>query len=156
MSMFNKVLMTDVIDNYKDVSLSFFIEDLIESNSVNLLVGSSNTGKTWITNYLTVCIADNKTFFDHKVDSGKVIICDSEMTLLSLRNRMVKLSLENSDDIEIIHNYFPDVTDKKQKDHFYEEIKKSNPKLLIIDSLNACSGYLDENSNNDMKKVLKI
>jgi hypothetical protein len=151
MSLFSKVLLSNVIENYKDISVSFFIEDLIESNSVNLLVGSSNTGKTWITNLLTVCVADNKRFLDHKVDGGNVMICDSEMTLLSLRNRMIKLGIVNSENICIVHNYFPDVTDNKAKDHFITEVKNSNLKLLIIDSLNACSGYLDENSNNDMK-----
>lgn len=143
---------------YKDYEMTFLVENLIESNSLNLLVGPSNVGKTWISYYLSVCVSDGKDFFNHKTDKGSVLYFDNEMSKYQSYIRQTKLNIQDLDALGYVESDFPDITNSKEVLQFYydieQEVANDNLKLIVIDSLNACCSNLDENSNSDMRTFM--
>lgn len=143
---------------YKDYKMTYLIDNLIESNSLNLLVGPSNVGKTWISYYLSVCVSDGKDFFNHKTDKGSVLYFDNEMSKYQSYLRQTKLNISNLTSLGYVESDFPDITNTKEiKQFFYDieqEVINDNLKLIVIDSLNACCSNLDENSNSDMRTFM--
>jgi predicted ATP-dependent serine protease len=138
--------------------MTYLIDNLIESNSLNLLVGPSNVGKTWISYYLSVCVSDGKDFFNHKTDKGSVLYFDNEMSKYQSYLRQTKLNILNLTSLGYVESDFPDITNTKEiKQFFYDieqEVINDNLKLIVIDSLNACCSNLDENSNSDMRTFM--
>jgi predicted ATP-dependent serine protease len=143
---------------YRDYKMTYLIDNLIESNSLNLLVGPSNVGKTWISYYLSVCVSDGKDFFNHKTDKGSVLYFDNEMSKYQSYLRQTKLNISNLTSLGYVESDFPDITNTKEiKQFFYDieqEVINDNLKLIVIDSLNACCSNLDENSNSDMRTFM--
>jgi RecA-family ATPase len=143
---------------YKDYKMTYLVENLIESNSLNLLVGPSNVGKTWISYYLSVCISDGKDFFNHKTDRGSVLYFDNEMSKYQSYLRQTKLNIQDLTALGYVESDFPDITNLKEVKQFYydiqQEVEDDNLKLIVIDSLNACCSNLDENSNSDMRTFM--
>lgn len=143
---------------YKDYKMTYLINDLIETNSLNILVGPSNVGKTWISYYLSVCVSDGKDFFNHKTDKGSVLYFDNEMSKYQSYLRQSKLNISNLNALGYVESDFPDITNLKEVKQFYfdieQEVINDNLKLIVIDSLNACCSNLDENSNSDMRTFM--
>lgn len=143
---------------YKDYKMTYLVNNLIETNSLNLLVGPSNVGKTWISYYLSVCVSDGKDFFNHKTDRGSVLYFDNEMSKYQSYLRQMKLNIKDMNALGYVESDFPDITNSKEVKQFYHDIEQEvaddNLKLIVIDSLNACCSNLDENSNSDMRTFM--
>lgn len=143
---------------YKDYKMTYLVDGLMETNSLNLLVGPSNVGKTWISYYLSVCVSDGKEFFNHKTDRGSVLYFDNEMSKYQSYLRQMKLKIQDMNALGYVESDFPDITNSKEvKQFFYDieqEVADDNLKLIVIDSLNACCSNLDENSNSDMRTFM--
>ena len=71
---------------------------------------------------------------------------------------MDKLNQENLSDFLYVEDQFIDVNNVNERQGMYSYIKTlvehENLKLIIIDSLSACCGNLDENSNTDMRTFM--
>ncbi len=143
---------------YWDYEMTYLIQDLIESNSLNLLVGPSNVGKTWISYYLSVCVSDGKDFFNNKATKGSVLYFDNEMSKYQSYLRQMKLNITDMERLGYVESDFPDILNSKEVKQFYydiqQEVDNDNLKLIVIDSLNACCSNLDENSNSDMRTFM--
>ena len=143
---------------YKDYKMTYLVDGLIETNSLNLLVGPSNVGKTWISYYLSVCVSDGKEFFNQKTNRGSVLYFDNEMSKYQSYLRQIKLNIQDMNALGYVESDFPDITNSKEvKQFFYDieqEVSDDNLKLIVIDSLNACCSNLDENSNSDMRTFM--
>lgn len=133
---------------------SFLIDGFIENNSLSLLVGPSNVGKTWVSYYLSYCVVDGKDFLNRKCEQGTVYYFDKEM---SDYQSFVRQSKFKSISRKFGHctEDFPDVLNDKEVEQFLADIKDAvkndNLKLVVIDSLNACCSTLDENNNSHMR-----
>jgi RecA-family ATPase len=139
----------------------FLVEDLIENNSLNLLVSPSFTGKTYVAIDLCRSIANNKTFLDKTVDNGGVIFIDNEMKPKHFYKRLNKIGFQDANESFIYYNrMFPDVTDSNEKQQFINKIKYikdfNDTKLIIIDSLSSSTSGLEENSNKDMREFMNF
>jgi RecA-family ATPase len=140
---------------FKDKKQSFLIDGLIESNSLSLLVGPSNVGKTWVSYYLSHCVADGKPFLNRECEQGTVLYFDKEMSDFQSYVRSSKFDYANGEYFLHSTEDFPDVLNSKEVEQFLADVeqyvKKHNAKLLVIDSLNACCSTLDENNNSHMR-----
>ena len=140
---------------FKDKKQSFLIDGLIESNSLSLLVGPSNVGKTWVSYYLSHCVADGKPFLNRECEQGTVLYFDKEMSDFQSYVRSSKFDYDNGECFLHSTEDFPDVLNDKEVEQFLtdveEYVKNHNAKLLVIDSLNACCSTLDENNNSHMR-----
>jgi len=137
----------------------FLVEDLIESNSLNLLVSPSFTGKTYVAIDLCRSIINSKSFIGKTVDNGGVIFIDNEMKPKHFYKRLRKIGFEDPDQSFIYYNrMFPDVNDQNERQQFKDQIKYiknfNDTKLIIIDSLSSSTNGLEENSNKDMREFM--
>ena len=134
---------------------TYLIENMIASNSLNLLTGVSTIGKTTSVYHLAKCIVDGEDWFGHKVDQGNVIVFDNEMGLYDFSYICERLDFKNKKNMGYIEDQFIDIKNKQLTKEFYayieDQVVNNNLKLVIIDSLSACCGNLDENSNTDMR-----
>jgi hypothetical protein len=137
---------------------TYLIDGLIAHNSLNFITGVSNVGKSTILYYLAKCITDNNDWFNFKTDTGKVLIFDNEMGMYLFSEKMDKLNQSQLNDLYHIEDDFIDVKNPHERSGLYSSIenmvKNDNLKLVIIDSLSACCGNLDENSNTDMRMFM--
>jgi archaellum biogenesis ATPase FlaH len=148
----------DYKEMFKNRQQSFIIDGLIENNSLSLLVGPSNVGKTWVSYYLSHCVVDGKPFLNRKCEQGTVLYFDKEMSDYQSYVRSGKFNYMNDDCFLHFTEDFPDVLNDKEVEQFLidveEYVKNHNAKLLVIDSLNACCSTLDENSNTHMRQFM--
>lgn len=150
----------DLHKKFKDCGDEMFlVEDLIESNSLNLLVSPSFTGKTYVAIDLCRSIISNKTFIGKEVDKGGVIFIDNEMKPKHFYKRLRKIGFEDPDQSFVYYNrMFPDVNNQIERQQFKEQIKYimnfNETKLIVIDSLSSSTNGLEENSNKDMREFM--
>jgi hypothetical protein len=156
--MFEQLLRIETTMSTSEFQRTFLIDGLISTNSLNFLTGVSTIGKTTVVYHLAKCIADNEEWFGKKVDNGKVLIFDNEMGMYNFDEMMDSLGQKQLHNVGYIEDQFINIKDKTQVANMYDYIKNEvdhhNLKLLIIDSLSACCGNLDENSNTDMRAFM--
>jgi len=137
---------------------TYLVDGLIAHNSLNFITGPSSVGKTTVLYHLAKCIADNESWMNMNTDSGKVIIFDNEMGVYEFDQKMDKLDQRCLENIYHIEDQFIDVKYAIEIGAMFSyienEVKNHNLKLVIIDSLSACCGNLDENSNTDMRTFM--
>ena len=156
--MFEQLLRIDTTMSTSEFQRTFLIDGLISTNSLNFLTGVSTIGKTTVVYHLAKCIADNEEWFGKEVDNGKVLIFDNEMGMYNFDEMMDSLGQKQLHNVGYIEDQFIDIKDKTQVSNMYDyiinEVDHHNLKLVIIDSLSACCGNLDENSNTDMRAFM--
>jgi RecA-family ATPase len=137
---------------------TYLVDGLIAHNSLNFITGPSSVGKTTVLYHLAKCIADNESWMNMKTDNGKVIVFDNEMGVYEFDQKMDKLDQKCLENIYHIEDQFIDVKYAIEIGAMFSyienEVKNHNLKLVIIDSLSACCGNLDENSNTDMRTFM--
>ena len=138
---------------------SFLIDGLIESDSLNLLVAPSFTGKTYVAMDICRAVVKGSDFLNNQCECGTVIYFDNEMKAKYFYKRMEKINFQDSyDNFIYYNNVFPDVTNESEKQFFIEKIKEfvedEGACLIVVDSLNSSSNGLDENSNKDMREFM--
>ena len=150
----------DLLSLYPVFEEKYLIDGLIENNSLNLMVAPSYTGKTYVALSLCKSIVEHDCFLNKKVDGGTVLYIDNEMKPKYFAKRLRKLDFKNPSGFFYVNNHHIDFDDFSSKTHFLDEIKKLvagiNLKLVVIDSLNAFSEGLDENSNSSMRNVMSF
>jgi hypothetical protein len=144
-------------EHYEDEM--YLVEDLIESNSLNLLVSPSFTGKTYVAIDLCRSIINGIRFIGKGVTSGGVIFIDNEMKPKHFYKRLRKIGFDDPEQSFIYYNrMFPDVNDQGERQQFINQIKYiksfNDTKLIIIDSLSSSTNGLEENSNKDMREFM--
>ena len=138
---------------------TFLIDGLVESNSLNLLVAPSFTGKTYVALDICRAVLNGDNFLDKSCEYGSVLYFDNEMKPKYFLKRIKKLNfVDNEDKFIYVNSFFPDMSNENDKTLFLEKIKdfveEENAKLIVIDSLNTSSNGLEENSNKDMREFM--
>ena len=161
--LFNKYKRTSTLKKKyaNDAYDTFLIEDLIESNSLNLLVAPSFTGKTYVAIEICRAVLNGEKFLGKQCENGSVIYFDNEMKEKYFYRRLQKLNFKDeNDDFIYYNNIFPDVNDGNEKSLFIQQMKEFvddyGANLIVVDSLNSSSNGLDENSNKDMREYMNF
>ena len=134
---------------------TYLVDGLIAHNSLNFITGPSNIGKTTVIYHFAKCVTDGNDWFGRTIDQGGVMLFDNEMGIYDFDEKMDELGQSDLENFSYIEDQFIDVKNQTEVLGFYSYIKNEvdnhNLKLVIIDSLSACCGNLDENSNTDMR-----
>jgi archaellum biogenesis ATPase FlaH len=134
---------------------TYLVDGLIAHNSLNFITGPSNIGKTTVIYHFAKCVTDGNDWFGKTIDHGAVMLFDNEMGIYDFDEKMEELGQSNLENFSYIEDQFIDVKNQTEVSAFYSyiqnEVDNHNLKLVIIDSLSACCGNLDENSNTDMR-----
>jgi len=144
-----------------DLDDRFLIEDLIESNSLNLIAAPSFTGKTYVAIDICRAVLNGGEFLGKQCENGSVIYFDNEMKEKYFFRRLKKINFQDdNDDFIYYNNIFPDVNNENDKSSFLDKMKDFvndyGANLIVIDSLNSSSNGLEENSNKEMREFMNF
>jgi archaellum biogenesis ATPase FlaH len=155
MNLFSKKNRNETVLFRKNNIRTYLVDGLIAHNSLNFITGPSNIGKTTVVYHFAKCKTDGNDWFGKTIDQGAVMLFDNEMGIYAFDEKMEELGQSNLEEFSYIEDQFIDVKNPTEVSAFYlyiqNEVDKHNLKLVIIDSLSACCGNLDENSNTDMR-----
>ncbi|MFC1998833.1 AAA family ATPase [Chloroflexota bacterium] len=142
----------------------YIVNPFFPKGGVNMFLGESGAGKSWITMHLALCIASgNKFMGKYDVIPGKVLIIDEENALPLIFDRLCKLGLgmlsENQElslsNILLLENNGIRVDDEEHFAKLRSTIADTKPSLVIMDSLIRIHSK-DENSANEMSEVFHL
>lgn len=134
------------------------VEDIIETNSLNLIFGDPESGKSLLAIDIACCIASGTPFHGHPCKHGRVVYVAGEgesglkrrfdawstVTKIAIPNDTVFLSTE------------PQSLCSQGSQAIVQSISKIHPpSLIIIDTLSRNFGDGDENSTTDMNRFIK-
>jgi phage/plasmid primase-like uncharacterized protein len=138
------------------------IEGLITLQSLAVLYGDSNSGKTFFALSLATAIATGESCYSRRVDPGLVLYLASEAPG-SIRSRMQALKKFHKCDLRRLAmvpvplNFYAgdgDVTDVYEVVKAIEQEKGEPVRLIIGDTLARMSAGANENSGEDMGPVM--
>ena len=121
------------------------------------IVAPPKAGKSWLVLDLALSIASGRDWLGYKVEKGDVLVLDNELHPETSVNRVPKvadargISLSEYADELCIENLRGKLTDINAMKPYFDAIKPSEYKVIILDALYRFQPTgMDENSNNGM------
>lgn len=155
-------------DNAPDIGINLdvndFVQGLLTENTMSVVYGASNCGKTFFMSDLSFHVAQGKEWRNKRVEKGNVMYLSLEGQR-GIDNRINAYKLENKVDINGFLRVPCPINFVSEKDDdiplFVEFVKGANSKfgsdikLIVIDTLARALGGGDENSGVDMGLLVK-
>lgn len=136
---------------------SWVVENLIPTESVNILGGDSGSFKTYFALYSGICVAHGKPILNiYNVNQGNVLYIDEENGIITLKKRIKKIKngLEQKEETQLGVLNFSNIKfdSLKWKEKFKIIMDQVKPILVIVDSLvRTLSG--DEDRADSVKRI---
>ena len=141
------------------LEIDWLIEDIIPSNSIGMIYGASGSGKSHIILSMATMIANGLQWFGKDTKQGNVIVLAGE-GLRGLHRRLKAIEIEHGlaidrDKFDISNMAIGlDTKDgRKTVERKIQELK-TPPKLIFIDTLSRHLMQSEENSNDDMARLI--
>jgi hypothetical protein len=142
--------------------VKWLVNGLIPLGHANLLAGQPGSVKSWLAEYLAVCIITGTKFLGDdgfSVQQGSVIIVDEDTPSDTLDERLKRLTAL----LGIPLDSLP-IKVLSHKGYYFDDKGKMNelrgiidgmqpPVLVVMDCLSSMMGKLDENKTSDVKKA---
>lgn len=136
----------------------FLVEGLIPAESICMLVGPSDTGKSIFARQLASSIALSKNeFIGMRLNRnhGKVIYISTEDGRSDWQEKLHKLDL-SKEEVDALRNMSVIFPDEEFGAHKLEEVLKNNPAdLIVVDVLSDAIGDKDLNSTTVVRSYFK-
>lgn len=118
--------------------------DIIDAGSVSVLVGDGGGGKTWLAMALMAAVAKQSLFLGRPTSNGggALIWWDCDTSLASVRRRAQMLFDASQSNAYFYSDAINIVTDA---DAIISTISRRKTALLVLDTLAASAGAIDEN-----------
>lgn len=128
----------------------WIIENLIQTNTVAVLIGPPNAGKTLRTydGVMQAAAAGHRVLLIEAEGSG-----DHLKKSLARAAAAHPLSVEQQKNLRIFHNADVDLSSDKGADRIITQARGHGAELIVLDSLSALAGGVDENSSDEMGKL---
>lgn len=115
----------------KQTKIEWLVDELLPKRGTSLLIAGPKVGKSQLSRFLALRVADGGKFLRRKVKVGKVLIVMLEEHPSNVIDQITSLNIENQKAVTIItrqnsNNYFLDTL---------KYIEKEKPDLVIIDTL---------------------
>lgn len=140
---------------------SWLIHSLWSASAVGIVGGEPKTYKTWLTGELVHAVASGHNAFGrfHVEQPGPVLIFHQEDGQQQIRARLSGISLAHGTEIADLPIHFIDVPtlyldDAQQIRALRLTIAQARPRLIVLDPFVRLVRGLDENSANDVARVL--
>ena len=146
-----------------DKNRGWFIEDMIQEESFNIIVGPAKSGKSAFSYGMAYCLQNGINFLDKKVEQCDVLYLDFEIDTRDIKIRLERLKKYYGDETKSF-NIMPLIKNNFEFDYtlqnipsfmeFYNILKKNtNIKIVFWD--NFYSFFTgNQNDATDVKKVL--
>jgi hypothetical protein len=127
----------------------WLVKDLIPLNSLTLLLSQSGVGKSFVVEWLAICVQYGIDFLGYKTLKGNVLYIDQDTPTDTLKIRLKKFIGDKSTEK---HLYLHSNQDYELDDRLSSLIneKYKNVSLIVIDCLTRLIGYNDINSSQEM------
>ncbi len=144
----------DSSDAYKDIKpINWIIEDLIASETINMLVGDGGTKKTFISLWMAVCISNGLDFLGFKSKKSKVLYIDEEMGesffLQRIRACEEGAQTQAKNPMLISSCFGFNLTRNADIQELEDLISENGVDLVILDAFSSMMGDSDENLSKD-------
>jgi len=144
------------------LSANYIVKNWLSENSISVIYGASNVGKSFFTLSLAYHVAAGKEFFGNRVKQGSVLYLSTEGGT-SFINRLVALGNQlGKENVPLAVrpspiNLYDAAEDIAKVEKIIQEMTRRYGKvsLLVIDTLaRATAGSFDENNNSEMSKLI--
>jgi hypothetical protein len=133
----------------------WLVDSIFPMTGVAILFGESRVGKSFLALDLAVSISQGRSWFGYGVKKSEVIYIAAEAPS-GMKNRITAIEsyrqIETSENLVILLAPV-DLTDDTAVDTLIDVIHET-AKVVIVDTFNASTPGIDENSSRDMGKVL--
>jgi KaiC/GvpD/RAD55 family RecA-like ATPase len=140
--------------------IDWLVSGILGSGEVVNLAAKWGVGKSWFALDLALTVADEarQTFLGRKASHGRVIYLDEEGTEDLVRERLALLGCQShvAANLHYLLHSGLKLTDSEALQQLYEAVAKTQPALVVFDSLTRFYTGLEENSANDMAKLTAL
>lgn len=150
------------LDDYTDLprpNVEYLIHELIPRPGMVLLLGEAGSGKSFLSLQLALAVAQGGIFFHSRAKQGKVLMIQTDMSELIVRERVKNLRKAGVDTRGPIYTMHPEkqpvTIDLLKAEGFKclaEAIAEADPVLIIFDVLRELHSA-DEDNSTEMKHV---
>lgn len=143
---------------FKSKAPHFLINDILESDAHGLIIGKSQSFKSFFVLKLAHSICTGKDFLGHKVfNTGKVLYISGEgQGALSRRIKALQIKDGDFNNNLLCITDIGNINDKDTMEVLKEQINEIKPALVIFDTFASLVNDVDENSSSQVSKVLKL
>lgn len=133
----------------------WLIDSLIPLQGLVAISGTPGSYKTWITEYIALCVSEGQPLFGKfSTSQGNVLIIDKENSRYLIKDRFKSLGADSANNIYFLDEDFL-VEDEEIITRIIRVIKQYEIKLIIMDSfIRIHQG--EENSATDMSEVFRV
>ena len=140
-----------------DKKRGWVIEDMIQEESFNIVVGPAKSGKSAFSYEMAYCLQNGINFLDKKVEQCDVLYLDFEIDTRDIKIRLERLKKYYGDETKSF-NIMPLIKNNFEFDYTLQKIKnilKKNTNIKIVFWDNFYSFFTgNQNDATDVKKVL--
>lgn len=138
---------------------TWHVQDVLPRAEINMLYGESGVGKSFIALDMTLAIAQGKPWFGHETNQTDVLWLAAE-AFGSMKPRSKAYAMANDLSMEqlgavpfrVLESF--NLNNDELVSMLIEAIKDKPPGIVVVDTLAAASGGANENSGEDMGKIL--
>ncbi|MDL1972326.1 MAG: AAA family ATPase, partial [Deltaproteobacteria bacterium] len=141
----------EIIDMDEDADFEWIVHKLIPKGGITLLYGRGGVGKTWLVLQMCEAIASGKPFCGLETKKCPIVYVDFEDSRKVIKKRLNVLGGSKDFKIWLFDSEFPPPKLDSSKWHMYQELPPNS--LIVVDTLRAAHA-LDENSSQDMTKIM--
>ncbi len=137
------------LDLSKDpVPAEWLVENWIAKGDLTMMIGASNTGKSFITMGLALAVAqDQHMFLDERLMSnGKVLYIDEENSESEVLRRMTGMGLTSAGQKNIHFYHYQKIRLDKDAERVLDDALLIKPELIVIDSLTRIHSQAEDQS----------
>ncbi len=135
----------------------FYIQDILPKQGVMLLYGSPKVKKSWLAQYIAFCLSVGIPCLGLRTEQTRTLICNFEISPLAYAWRLKDMAIN----FQTQDNWFFECSpmllyldDENNMNRFTADVMLINPKVIILDCLQACFGG-DENDGEDMATFIQ-
>ena len=140
-----------------DKKRGWVIEDMIQEESFNIVVGPAKSGKSAFSYEMAYCLQNGINFLDKKVEQCDVLYLDFEIDTRDIKIRLERLKKYYGDETKSF-NIMPLIKNNFEFDYTLQKIKnilRKNTNIKIVFWGNFYSFFTgNQNDATDVKKVL--
>jgi putative DNA primase/helicase len=153
---FNWLCADEMANNAK--APEYLINKILETDSHGLLAGGSMAFKTFVDLRMAYSICTGSNFFGYEVyTTGKVLyICGEGKGALSRRIKALKIVEGDFLGNLLVLDETISIDNAVQMAQLGMEIEKIKPVFIIFDTYSSLIGGVDENSNSEVSRSLKL
>lgn len=125
----------------------------LQNNTLNTIIASGNSGKTWLIDYLSVCVSSGLPFLGkYPITKGKVLLIDQEQSERQTKIRLIRIANSLGASVSNIYRTeIPKIEHFEKKYDFKkwltDSIKQLGINYVFIDSLRRVT-IKDENTGD--------